>query len=802
MYETFYHLSATPFRLTPDARFCFKHPGYAQARAYLQYAFELGEGFIVLTGRAGAGKTTLVESFLSDLRADNVATARLAAANIEATDLLRSVAYAYQIDAENLDKATLLRRIAGHFSALMRGGQRVLLVIDEAQGLSCNALEELRLLADLAEGARPLLQIFLVGQEKLRSVMREPDMEQLRQRVIGTCRLEPMGLVETRDYIEHRLSRAGWNGDPRLTGEAVLAIFQYSGGTPRHVNKICTRLMLQGFMENKHVLDRDDVIDIGSELDEEQIAPAVTSREGDGQTAADPVLVAALHNDPAALSRLAVRVVAGAGRRIAAADDRPSRRGVAVPRAPRSTSPETVSVRAQGTKDSAGRAQHDSRPDTARPAAGQMRDGRQFAEVDRAQAVQPHPARERRGDRVFSARVMREVRKLPETPAALFSVVAAVTVLVAVVTSYVERGADGQRNLFVVNSQASPSVSSAAPDGGRGEAVDPDDARAVPEQSDTPVNVAAASLPGQASDPVPVRANAGNAVAAGESRQPEPLSTAVLDVSPTGPVTPADEVPAVAGQSAGMVDPGVGDRSDAGASSLSSGPGAVVSAAPVPSASSAPAADATAAPVPFNPSAGDVAGDARSPVAMADAPAEGGVSEPLSGAGEPETARAPVDTEISGLVMLARNAIREDRLLIPEGRNAYGYYQQVLALDPDNTDARDGLKRIVERYIELAGNAIDHRDAIRARRYIARGLRVQPREKRLLVLQEMMNQVSFDTRPENPPPASSDARPAYRSPAAALESPPRQTAQPVSMFQRLKEFFSGKSSVSLEQQER
>ncbi|MGD8673046.1 MAG: AAA family ATPase, partial [Thiogranum sp.] len=313
MYETFYHLSATPFRLTPDPRFCFNHSGYAQARAYLQYAFDLGEGFIIVTGRAGAGKTTLVEGFLRELETGNVVAARVAAANIKATDLLRSVAYVYGIEAENLDKATLLRRIAQHLSTLMHRRQRVLLVIDEAQSLSHSALEELRLLADLAEGARPLLQIFLVGQEKLRSVMREPDMEQLQQRVIGACRLEPMGLAETKDYIRHRLCRAGWSGDPELTGAAVLAIFQYSGGTPRHINKICTRLMLQGFMENKHALDRDDVVGIASELDEEQLAPAARGNNALDDMAADPALAAALRHDQAALSKLAVRAPEPAG---------------------------------------------------------------------------------------------------------------------------------------------------------------------------------------------------------------------------------------------------------------------------------------------------------------------------------------------------------------------------------------------------------------------------------------------------------------------------------------------------------
>jgi type II secretory pathway predicted ATPase ExeA len=132
--EAFYHLTATPFRLTPDPKFCFSHSGHAEARAYLQYAFALGEGFIILTGRPGAGKTTLIESFLKELEASKVATARIAPANLETTDLLRSVAFAYHIQAEGLDKATLLRRISQNFSTLMHQGRRVLLVIDEAQG--------------------------------------------------------------------------------------------------------------------------------------------------------------------------------------------------------------------------------------------------------------------------------------------------------------------------------------------------------------------------------------------------------------------------------------------------------------------------------------------------------------------------------------------------------------------------------------------------------------------------------------------------------------------------------------------
>ena len=166
--------------------------------------------------------------FLKEIKHSEVVAARVASANVEAADLLRVVAFSYGIDVAGLDKATILLYLEQFFVQQARAGKRVLLIIDEAQGLPHTALEELRLLADLQRDSRPLLQMFLVGQEKLRDLMREPDMEQFQQRVIGACHLEPLDLSETKSYIQHRLRKAGWKGDPLLIGAAVHALYQYS----------------------------------------------------------------------------------------------------------------------------------------------------------------------------------------------------------------------------------------------------------------------------------------------------------------------------------------------------------------------------------------------------------------------------------------------------------------------------------------------------------------------------------------------------------------------------------------------
>ena len=273
MYKRFYKLATNPFRLAPEPDFCFSHTGYRCAREYLEFALAQGEGFVMVTGRPGTGKTMLVETFLKGINASEVAARRIAVSNYGAADLLRAVAYAYGIDAAGLDKGTLRYRIQQYFIEQEQMGRRVLLIIDEAQTLSHAALEELRILADLQTQSRLMLQLFLVGQETLQELMRAPQMEQFQQRVIANYKLVPLNLKDTRAYIEHRLLQAGWQGDPEISSAAVMSIYQLSKGVPRHINKICNRLLLLGFGKGSHTIDDKDVQEISAEMHHEQLAP-------------------------------------------------------------------------------------------------------------------------------------------------------------------------------------------------------------------------------------------------------------------------------------------------------------------------------------------------------------------------------------------------------------------------------------------------------------------------------------------------------------------------------------------------
>ena len=273
MYKRFYKLVSNPFRLAPEPDFCFSHTGYRRAREYLEFALAQGEGFVMVTGRPGTGKTMLVETFLKAINAGEVVAKRIAVSSYGAEDLLRSVAYAYGIEAAGLDKGTLRHQIQQFFMQQERSGRRVLLIIDEAQTLSHAALEELRILADMQTESRLMLQLFLIGQESLQELMRIPEMEQFQQRVIANYHLAPLNLEDTRSYIEHRLLQAGWNGDPEFSSTAVLGIYQLSKGVPRHVNKICNRLLLLGFGKGNHTIDEQDVLEISAEMHEERLAP-------------------------------------------------------------------------------------------------------------------------------------------------------------------------------------------------------------------------------------------------------------------------------------------------------------------------------------------------------------------------------------------------------------------------------------------------------------------------------------------------------------------------------------------------
>jgi general secretion pathway protein A len=269
MYTDFYKFSGLPFQLTPDARFFFGSSGHTKAMAHLTYGLGQGEGFIIITGDIGAGKTTIVEHLLKELDSRKYIAAKITNTQLGAEDTLRMVASAFGIGQEGLDKATLLRRFEAFLTTTHKQGQRALLVIDECQNLTVPALEELRMLSNLHVQGRAPLQSFLLGQPQFRDTLAREELDQLRQRIIASYHLGPLSDPETRRYIEHRLRTVGWDNDPRFAEEVFPAIHRHTGGVPRRINTLCSRLLLFGFLEERHELSEADVDEVASDLAEE-----------------------------------------------------------------------------------------------------------------------------------------------------------------------------------------------------------------------------------------------------------------------------------------------------------------------------------------------------------------------------------------------------------------------------------------------------------------------------------------------------------------------------------------------------
>ena len=246
MYDSFFKLTGKPFQLNPDPSFFYGSRGHKRAMAYLEYGLHQSEGFIVITGEIGAGKTTIVRSLLEQLDSNRVVAANLVSTQIDASDILRMVAAAFGVPGRNLDKAGLLLALETFLVSVAASGKRALLIVDEAQNLTPAAVEELRMLSNFQLEDHALLQSFLVGQPEFRDIMQSGDMQQLRQRVIASYHLGPLDSQETRAYIEHRLSHVGWNQDPIFVDGAFSVIYSYTGGIPRRINTLCDRLTRRG----------------------------------------------------------------------------------------------------------------------------------------------------------------------------------------------------------------------------------------------------------------------------------------------------------------------------------------------------------------------------------------------------------------------------------------------------------------------------------------------------------------------------------------------------------------------------
>lgn len=265
MHIDYYGFREHPFQMTPDAKLFYASSVHSRAYAHLMYGLAQREGFVVVTGEVGAGKTTLIERLCAELDPDGFAVARVMTTQVSGDDLLRLIADGFGASAEG-DKAAVLRGVIARLKAAER---RHLLIVDEAQALPMAALEELRMLSNVTDGNRALLQTILMGQPQLRQLMASPDLDQLRQRVLASFHLSGLTREETHAYVEHRMRAVGWEGTPSWEGGALDLVHHFSGGIPRRINRLCSRLLLGGALEHSRELTAPMVEATALELEED-----------------------------------------------------------------------------------------------------------------------------------------------------------------------------------------------------------------------------------------------------------------------------------------------------------------------------------------------------------------------------------------------------------------------------------------------------------------------------------------------------------------------------------------------------
>lgn len=289
MYLDYFGLSAKPFQLTPDHRFLYLSPAHKKAVAYLRYGLTQAEGFIVVTGDIGTGKSTLVRNLFATIDTEKLTAAQLVTTQLDANELLGLVSAAFKLPYANLTKAELLAQFQGFLRAECIAGRRVLLVIDEAQNLPIRTLEELRMLSNFEAENQPLLQCFLLGQKEFRITLGSPQLEQLRQRVIASTDLRPLSKADTTEYIHHRLRLCGWNDNPIIEADCFTLIQDFTNGTPRKINLLMDRILLYVCLEELIKIDSSVVSSVIEELQAEDYVPANSITDEERLSSPDPL---------------------------------------------------------------------------------------------------------------------------------------------------------------------------------------------------------------------------------------------------------------------------------------------------------------------------------------------------------------------------------------------------------------------------------------------------------------------------------------------------------------------------------
>jgi type II secretory pathway predicted ATPase ExeA len=807
MYHTFYHLHTEPFRLTPDPAFSFRHERYAKALAYMQYALRQGEGFIMVTGMPGTGKTTLVEQFHSELNSARTLIAKLTSTQLQADELLRMICLSLGVVIEAQDKAGVLHKLREFLIHHAKQGKRILLLIDEAQDLPEHTLEELRLLGNLQLNGRPLLQIFLVGQQHLLDMVEQPAMQPLYQRLVAACHLEPLNLDETRAYIEYRLHRAGWNGDPAFDELSYRMIHRFSEGFPRQINKVCSRLMLYGSIEKKHKIDGFDCLKVLGELLEE--LPNST-HESSFQACVD------LLNESCSVAAESDKVVDVPvdTAPVLAVQQPPSSADVHIAQLV-TAEPEAAQAVPDSAHGAANRMQSVSVPlvtesvpliierwDAAAAEARSLPAG--FTQPGKAAASSGAGLQSAVPVTVVRTRPTQRPRHPMRKPELLHNrtirrVSAPLGLVVAVLAALflASRGSDsvGSGDLAtpseapepagtvariapastVAPSAAAPAQEPASPDDSI-EAVTPASPQGLvevsPSRDASQTAESAVELPGSSGDSVATAALADDLFGPNLQRG---MQEALPEASEGQPVVPAS-MPQKASAETVATSASPAQRTQLAAAAPAA-PGSAVAVTQSGTASAAGLHGSTT-----------TEGQAFASTSLAGF--EVAVLTPPTetrAAADPQTVQASAEQlRIAELMASAEQALRENRLTIPQGSSAWDYYRQVLEIEPQHQGAGAGIQRIAIHYALRIERALAADQIDKAKTYVTRGLNVSPGNRKLLALkQDVTARESWLEAQASQAAAEAEAEALRRQ-----APPPEKEKPPPRLLDRLKTFFS------------
>ena len=278
MYTEFYGFREKPFNIVPDPSFLYLSSKHRMALTYLDYALMDGIGFVLLTGEIGAGKTTIIRKLLTQLGTD-IEVAVVFRTNVSSEQLLELILQEFELESPKRRKTTYLDILNQFLVSKYSQGQRVVLIVDEAQNLSHETLEEIRMISNLQSDKDTLLQIVLAGQPGLKTKLRHPSLAQLRQRIAVSYHLAPLNLAETVEYIAHRLQQAGGQNDRLFVPEAVEYIFHHSGGIPRSINIICDAALVYGYADELPTIDSQVIEHVLRDKQESGLFPVCSAVE-------------------------------------------------------------------------------------------------------------------------------------------------------------------------------------------------------------------------------------------------------------------------------------------------------------------------------------------------------------------------------------------------------------------------------------------------------------------------------------------------------------------------------------------